>query len=64
MSSSNPAVRMEDHTATDQLCDPPRASLRLVASNERSGRKVRRRISLTNRRFVAPDQGLRHFRIR
>jgi hypothetical protein len=63
MSSSNLAV-MEKHTATDQLCDPPRASLRLVVSNERSGRKVRRRISLTNRKFVARDQGLRHFRIR
>jgi hypothetical protein len=64
MSSSNLAVRMEDHTATDQLCDPPRASLRLVVSNERPGRNVRRRISLTNRKFVARDQGLRHFRIR
>jgi hypothetical protein len=40
------------------------ASLRLVVSNERSGRNVRRRISLTNRKFVARDQGLRHFRIR
>lgn len=63
MSSSNLAV-MEQHTATDQLCDSPRASLRLVVSNERSGRNVRRRISLTNRKFVARDQGLRHFRIR
>jgi hypothetical protein len=63
MSSSNLAV-MELHTATDQLCDPPRASLRLVVSNERSGRNARRRISLTNRKFVARDQGLRHFRIR
>jgi hypothetical protein len=64
MSSSNLAVRMEEHTATDQLCDPPRASLRLVASNDRPARSLRRRISLTNRKFVARDQGLRHFRIR
>jgi hypothetical protein len=63
MSSSNLAVRME-HTATDQLSHPPRASLRLVASNEQPERKLRLRTSLTNRKFAHRDHGLRYFRIR
>jgi hypothetical protein len=63
MSSSNLAVRME-HTATDLLSDPPRPTLRVVASNERPVRPIRTRISLTNRKFVARDQGLRYFRVR
>lgn len=55
MSSSNLAVRME-HAATDQLSHPPRT--------ERTMRKRRLRISLTNRKFVSRDQGLRYFRVR
>ncbi len=63
MSSSNLAVRME-HTATDLLSHPPRPELRVVANNVRSGQKGGPRISLTNRKFLARDQGLRYFRIR
>jgi hypothetical protein len=62
MSSSNLAVRME-LTATDQLSHEPRPKLRLVASNER-GVKGRPRTSLTGRKLVVRDQGLRYFRIR
>jgi hypothetical protein len=61
MSSSNLAVRME-HTATDLLSHPPRPELRVVANNVRQ--KGGPRISLTNRKFLARDQGLRYFRIR
>ena len=63
MSSSNLAVRME-HAATDQLSHPPRPELRVVANEERPARKRRLRTSLTNRKFVSRDQGLRYFRIR
>ena len=63
MSSSNLAVRME-HAATDLLSHPPRPELRLVASNERFGQKGGPRISLTNRKFLNRDQGLRYFRVR
>jgi hypothetical protein len=63
MSLSNLAVRME-HTATDLLSNPPRPELRLVANNERPVQKVRPRISLTNRKFVSRNHGLRLFRIR
>lgn len=63
MSSSNLAVSME-HTATDQLSHPPRPQLRLVASNEQPVQKAGPRISLTNRKFLKRDQGLRFFRIR
>lgn len=62
MSSSNLAVRME-HTAMDLLSNPPRPSLRLVASSERPVQS-RPRLSFTNRKFVIRDQGLRYFRIR
>ena len=62
MSSSNLAVRMDD-TATDLLSLPPRTSTGL-ASAERPERRIRRRISLTNRKFVNRDHGLRQFRIR
>jgi hypothetical protein len=63
MSSSNLAVRME-HAATDLLSHPPRPALRVVASTERPSRIVRRRISLTNRKLISRDQGLRYFRVR
>lgn len=63
MSSSNLAVRME-HTATDLLSDPPRTLLLDAANDERVVQNVRPRTSLTNRKFVIRDHGLRHFRIR
>ncbi|HTU67772.1 MAG TPA: hypothetical protein VMF52_17615 [Steroidobacteraceae bacterium] len=63
MSSSNLAVRME-LAATDQLFHPPRPELRVVANNERPVRKSRLRTSLTGRKLVARDQGLRYFRVR
>lgn len=63
MSSSNLAVSME-HTATDQLSQPPRPQLRIVASNERVQRNAGPRISLTNRKFQSRDHGLRYFRVR
>jgi hypothetical protein len=63
MSSSNLAVRME-HTATDLLSEPPRPSLRIVANTERPVQGVRPRTSLTNRKFVIRDQGMRLFRVR
>ena len=62
MSSSNLAVRMDD-TATDLLSLPPRTSPG-TASAGRPERQVRRRTSLTNRKFVSRDHGLRLFRIR
>ena len=62
MSSSNLAVRMDD-TATDLLSLPPRTSPGF-ASVERPERHVRRRTSLTNRKFVNRDHGLRLFRVR
>ncbi len=63
MSSSNLAVSME-RPATDQLSHPPRHSLRVVASNERVQRNAGPRISLTNRKFLTRDHGLRYFRVR
>ena len=63
MSSSNLAVNLDD-TATDLLSHPPRPQLRVVASNERPARNSQRRISLTNRKFLNRDQGMRYFRIR
>jgi hypothetical protein len=63
MSSSNLAVRME-HTATDQLSNPPRPELRVVANNERPAQTGGPRISFTNRKFIIRDQGLRYLRIR
>ena len=64
MSSSNLAVRME-HTATDELSNPPRLLTR-IAANDDTGRmrSLRLRTSFTNRKFVSRDQGLRLFRIR
>lgn len=55
MSSSNIAVRTE-HTVTDLLSHPPRTG--------RTEKRVRPRISLTNRKSVKRDHGLRLFRIR
>jgi hypothetical protein len=63
MSSSNLAVRME-HAATDLLSHPPRSELRVAANDELPVRKSRLRTSLTNRKFVSRDQGLRYFRVR
>lgn len=63
MSSSNLAVRMDD-TATDLLALPPRTALRLVASEGQTVKKIAPRLSLTNRKFVNRDQGLRYFRVR
>jgi hypothetical protein len=63
MSSSNLAVRME-HAATDLLSHPPRPQLPDAANGERPVRSVRRRISFTNRKPTARDQGLRYFRVR
>ena len=63
MSSSNLAVRME-HTATDLLSHPPRPELRVAANDERPVHKAGPRISLTNRKFLIRDQGLRYFRVR
>lgn len=63
MSSSNLAVRME-HPATDLLSHPPRPEARIAASKERTVGSIRPRISLTNRKFVKRDHGLRLFRIR
>ena len=62
MSSSNIAVRM-DHTATDLLSHPPRASLPIDAKNERPVQSGPR-TSFTNRKFVIRDQGFRYFRVR
>ncbi|HEX5005766.1 MAG TPA: hypothetical protein VFV70_01560 [Hyphomonadaceae bacterium] len=62
MSSSNLAERME-RPATDNPADP-RFEVRAAANDEQAARKVRRRLSLTNRKFVVRDQGLRLFRIR
>jgi hypothetical protein len=63
MSSSNFAVRME-HAATDQLSEPARPSLRLVASNERPVQKIRASTSFAKRKFIIRDQGLRLFNSR
>ena len=64
MSSSNLAVRM-DHTASDLLSHPPRPSLRVITNEDTSEvRSLRLRTSLTNRKFVVRDQGLRYFRLR
>jgi hypothetical protein len=63
MSSSNLAVRLE-HTTTDALSLPPRTEVREAANDERVTKGARPRLSLTNRKFVVRDQGLRLFRIR
>jgi hypothetical protein len=63
MSSSNLAVSME-HAATDQLSQPARPALRLVASNERPAQKVRLSTSFSRRKFIIRDQGLRLFNSR
>ena len=63
MSSSNLAERMERPT-TDNLSDPPRFEVRAAANDERVARVARPRLSLTNRKFVVRDQGLRLFRVR
>ncbi len=63
MSSSNLAVRLE-HAATDAPSPLPRPEVREAANDERVVKSVRRRLSLTNRKFVVHDQGLRLFRIR
>jgi hypothetical protein len=63
MSSSNLAVRLE-HAATDALSQPPRPEVREAANDERMVKGARPRLSLTNRKFVVRDQGLRLFRIR
>jgi hypothetical protein len=63
MSLSNLAVRME-HAATDQLSQPPRPELRVVANNEHPVQKTAPRLSFTNRKFVIRDQGLRYFNVR
>lgn len=63
MSSSNLAVRMDD-TATDLLSLPPRPALRVVVSNEHPVKKSGPRLSLTNRKSINRDQGLRYFRVR
>jgi hypothetical protein len=63
MSSSNLAERME-RPATDNLSDPPRFEARAAANDEQVVRKVRPRMSFTNRKFVVHDQGLRLFRVR
>jgi hypothetical protein len=65
MSSSNIAVRME-RPAADQLSHTPRPELRVAANDERAvaAKRVRPRTSLTNRKFVVRDQGLRLFRVR
>lgn len=62
MSSSNLAVRMDD-TATDLLSHPPRPELRIVG-NEPVVQTARPRISLTNRKMLRRDHGLRYFRVR
>ena len=63
MSSSNLAVRMDD-TATDLLALPPRPQLRVVANNGQTVQNARPRLSLTNRKFMKRDHGLKYFRIR
>ena len=63
MSSSNLAERME-RPATDNLSEPLRFEVRAAANDERAVRKVRPRMSFTNRKFVVRDQGLQLFRIR
>jgi hypothetical protein len=62
MSSSNLAVRTDD-TATDLLSLPPRSSVGVVNS-DRPARNARRRTSLTNRKFISRDHGLKLFRVR
>ena len=63
MSSSNLAVRLE-HAATDALSQPSRPEVREAANDERMVKRARPRLSLTNRKFVVRDQGLRLFRMR
>jgi hypothetical protein len=63
MSSSNIAVRLE-HAATDALSHPPRLEVREAANDARMGKRAAPRLSLTNRKFVVRDQGLRLFRVR
>ena len=63
MSSSNLAVRME-RAATDALSQPPRPEVRDAANDEHVVKRVRPRVSFTNRKFVVRDQGLRLFRVR
>jgi hypothetical protein len=63
MSSSNLAVRLE-HAATDALSHPPRPEVREAANDERMVKSAAPRLSLTNRKFVVRDQGLRLFRVR
>ncbi len=63
MSSSNLAVRLE-HAATDGFSQPPRIEVRPAANDERVVKGTGPRLSLTNRKFVVRDQGLRLFRVR
>jgi len=63
MSSSNLAARLEQ-AATDVLSHPPRLEVRAAANDEHAVKRVRRRLSFTNRKFVVRDQGLRLFRVR
>jgi len=63
MSSSNLAVRLE-HAATDVLSHPPRPEVSEAANDERMVKRAAPRLSLTNRKFVVRDQGLRFFRVR
>jgi hypothetical protein len=63
MSSSNLAERME-RPATDNPADSLRFEVRVAANDEQAVRTARRRLSLTNRKFVVRDQGMPLFRIR
>jgi hypothetical protein len=63
MSASNLAVRLE-HTATDLLSHPPRPLLQGAANNARAARTGRPRISITNRKSLRREPGLRLFQIR
>jgi hypothetical protein len=63
MSASNLAVRLE-HSATDALSRPLVSEVREAANDERAVRKSAPRLSLTNRKFVVRDQGMRLLLIR
>ena len=63
MSSSNLAVRLEP-AATDALSHPPRPEALAAANDERMVKRAGPRLSLTNRKFVLRDQGMRLFRVR
>ena len=66
MRNSNLAERLEEFAATVSVIDQPEPDQRLpeiLTGTTRTGRKLPRRLSLTARRTLSRDQGLRPFRV-